>query len=230
MTTQSTTATAGNPMKNRTFTATATDGTWNNMTSSLSSQAIGLELPGVTINSLNLIYAGGIAIARIIDGKTLKVKSHHLGNKAGFSCQSESGIKPLSLSSSDLLQVYPRAVNATSNDTEVIGIVTTSSGNLPFEATTTSDNTAEELKELNTNQGVGDVFFQSTLMGFQFACEDGATLNRITLVDQQGGEQGSWYGTVRAQAGSKSNIFNVEVQTKIALQKGWKMYVYATTA
>lgn len=217
-------------MKNRTFTATATDGQFNNLVSTLSSQAIGLELPGVTINSLNLIYSGGVAIARIIDGKTLKVKSHHLGNKAGFSCQSESVIKPLSLSSSDLLQVYPRAVNATSNDSEVLGIVKTTSGNLPFEATTTSDNTAEEVKELNTAQGIGDVFFGSTLLGFQFQCEDGATLNRMTLVDQQGGTVGSWYGTVRAQAGSKSNIFNIEVNTKIALQKGWKMYVYATTA
>ena len=230
MSTQATTATAGNPTRNRTFTATSTDGQWNNIVSSLSSQAIGLELPGIKINSINLIYAGGTAIARIINGKTLKVKTHVLGNKAGFSCQSESMIKPLILDSSDLLQVYPRAVNATSNDSEILGIVRTTSGDLPFECTTASDNSATEVTELNTGQGVGDVFFGSTMLGFEFQAEDGATINSISIVDQQGGTVGRWYGTVRAQAGSKSNVQNIQVKTNIPLQKGWKMYVYATTA
>ena len=229
MTTQTTTATAGNATRNRTFTATSTDGQWNNIVSSLSSQAIGLELPGITINSINLMYAAGVAIARIIDGKTLKVKSHVLGNKTGFSCQSESMIRPVILGSSDLLQVYPRAVNSTSNDSEVLGIVKTTGGNLPFECTTTSDNSATELKELNTAQGLGDVFFGSTVTELEFQAEDSATFNSITIVDQQGGTVGQWYGTVRAAAGSKSNIFNIKVNTKIPVQKGWKLYAYVTS-
>jgi len=229
MTTQAIIATAGNPTRNRTFTVTATDGTWNNATSSLSSQAIGLELPGLTINSINGIYTAGAAILRIIDGKTLRVKSHVLANKIGFSCQSESSIKPVVLGSSDLLQVYPRAVNTTSNDSEVLGIVKTTAGDLPFECTTAADNTATEMTELNTGQGLGDVFFGATVLGLQFQSEDSSVFNSISIVDQTGGTVGFWYGTVRASAGSKSNIFNIEIKTNIKVQKGWKVYAYVTS-
>ena len=174
MTTQDTTATAGNPMLQREFSkGSATDGQWNNMTSTLSSQAIGLELPNVTINRLQVNYAAGAAVARIISGKTLKVKGHILANKTGFSCVKSSMLKtPIRLATDDLLQIYPVAVNATANDSEVLALVHSSAGTLPFGCTTTADNTATEIIELNTAQSVGDVFFGSRILGFQIQLED----------------------------------------------------------
>ena len=232
MTTQDTTATAGNPMLQREFSkGSATNGQWNNMTSTLSSQAIGLELPNVTINRLQINYAAGAAVARIISGKTLKVKGHILANKTGFACVKSSMLKtPIRLATDDLLQIYPVAVNGTANDSEVLSLVHSSAGTLPFGCTTTADNTATEIIELNTAQSVGDVFFGSRILGFQIQLEDGATLNKVTIVDSQGGTVMSLYGGVRAQAGSVSNIYNLEANANILIQKGWKMYVYATSS
>lgn len=230
--TQDTTATAGNPKLSREFSkGSASNGQWNNMVSTLSSQAIGLELPNVTINHLQINYAAGGAVARIISGKTLKVKSHILGSKVGYNCMSESMIKPVKLMSDDLLQIWPVAVDATANDTAILGLVETTAGTLPFGVTTSADNTATEILELNTNQGIGDIFFGSTVLGFEIQCEDGALLNKVTIVDSQGGTVGSYFGTVRgATGGSKANSYNIKVKTNIPVQKGWKMYVYATTA
>ena len=118
------------------------------------------------------------------------------------------------------------------NDSEVIGLVHTSAGTLPFKVTTTADNTATEVTELNTDQGLGDVFFGSTVMGFEFQAEDGALINKMTIVDSQGGTVFSYYGTVRgASGGSLSNIYNIKSEMiSVPVQKGWKMYVYATSA
>ena len=82
---------------------------------------------------------------------------------------------------------------------------------------------------MNTAQGVGDVFFGSKILGFQIQLEDGATLNKVTILDSQGGTVISLYGGVRAQAGSVSNVYNLEAPANIMIQKGWKMYVYATS-
>jgi hypothetical protein len=234
MTAQDITATAGNPVLQRDFSAgSSTDGQWNNVTSTLSSQAIGLELPNVTLNNLQINYTAGAAVARIISGKTLRVKGHILANKVGYACVSSSMLsRPVKLMSDDLLQVYPVAVNATANDSEIIGLVHTTGGTLPFKATTTSDNTAMVVTELNTGQGIGDVFFQSIVTGFEFQAEDGALLNRMTILDSQGGTVSSYYGTVRGPVlGSLSNLYNIKVSgLRIPVFKGWNMFVYATTA
>lgn len=232
MTTQDTTATAGNPKLSREFSkGSATDGQWNNMVSNLSSQAIGLELPNVTINHIQGAYAAGGAVLRIISGKTLKVKSHILAAKTGYNCMSESMIKPVKLMSDDLLQIWPVEVDAGTNDTAILALVETTAGTLPFGVNTTADNTATEILELNTGQGIGDIFFGSTVLGFEIQLEDGAVLNKVTILDSQGGTVAAYYGTVRgATGGSKSNIYNLKVKTNIPVQKGWKMYVYATSS
>jgi len=230
MTTQDTIATAGNPSIQREFSkGSATDGQWNNMTSTLSSQAIGLELPNVQITRLQGNYTAGAAVLRIISGKTLKVKAHMLANKIGFSCVHEAQLMPpVRLMTDDLLQIYPVVVDSDANDTNVLALVKTSAGTLPFTCSTTADNTATEIKELNTDQSVGDVFFGSVIQEFQIQCQDGATLNKVTIVDSQGGTQITLFGGVRAQAGSTSNIYNLKASANIPIQKGWKMYIYAT--
>ena len=75
MTSQTVTAIVGSEGFSRTFGVTSTDGQWSNVTSTLSSQAIGLEIPNTSISFVQVANdAEHTMLWRIIDGRTLQVR------------------------------------------------------------------------------------------------------------------------------------------------------------
>lgn len=233
MTTNAMVAFAGNRAMSRSFSDTATDGQWdgNLMQSTLSSQNIGLEMPGVVIDFLSCTYTAGVGLWRIQDSNTLKTERHGFCSKVGYVCHTETGVAPYTVKSTDLLQVYPRAVNGTANDSEVLGWVYTSRGIEPFGCTTSADGTLTDTASIISSLSLGDYAFGSTLQKVCFQVEDGASLVSIAIIDATGGTVYSQTGNVRApSAGSTSTQLNIEATLNMPVQKGWKLQVAVTSA
>ena len=111
MTTQTCIAFVGNKMMSRSYSLSATDGKFegNNLVSVNANQQLGLEQTGVNIDFLSMSYTGGGAVWRI--------KFKHSENRTIWLrfcriCMSETKIPNYTIKSTDLLQVYPVAVNA----------------------------------------------------------------------------------------------------------------------
>ena len=134
MSTQSIKAIVGNQMMSRSFADTSTDGQFdgNLLLSDLSTQNLGLEMPNVVINSIQMTYTAGCGLWRIIDSNTLKTERYGYLSKVGYVCDNSAMITPYKVKTTDLLQCYPRAVNSTSGDTEVLGWLVSSRGAEPF--------------------------------------------------------------------------------------------------
>ena len=162
MTTQSIKCRLGNNSLTRTFTDTATDGTvfnGNSLLDDVASQQAGILLPGVTINSIQMTYTAGLCQWRIYDTNTQVVSRQGFASKVGYVCPMESQIAPYTLKKTDILQCFPKAVNSTAGDTEVLAWITTSGGVQSFQATTAADNTLIAMTNSITGQSLGDAFF-----------------------------------------------------------------------
>ena len=61
MTTQAVAASIGNPSMSRLFSATATDGQYNNLNDTVTSTAIGLSMPGRSVNYVCATVTAGVA-------------------------------------------------------------------------------------------------------------------------------------------------------------------------
>ena len=235
MTTQAVTATVGNARMSRDFTDTATDGSvflGNNMLDTNSTQNIGILLPNVTINSVQLNYAGGVCQWRIFDSVTQAISRVGFGSKANYICPEECMIAPYTLKKTDILQVFPKAVNATSNDSEILAWVYAQGMQAQsFQVTTTADNTATEMTNSVTGQTIGDGYFGKTLARICIQAEDGALVNDVELIDQTGSVVWKARGNYRLPtAGGKSTQVNLEVPCGIVIEKGWALKVSATSA
>ena len=233
MTTQTVLAIVGNRKMTRSFTDSATDGTvftTNNLLDTNASQNIGILMPGVVIDHVAMTYAAGAAQWRIINSQNQVVARQGYAAKVGYSCPSESKVAPYKIQPTDLLQVFPMAVNATSNDTEILSWITTNGGVESFSVTTTSDATLTEATNSITGQSLGDWAFGKTLQSISVQCEDGGHLDSVAIYDQTGSLVWSSYGMYRAQAGSKSNQTNLEVPVGIYIEKGFVIKFSATTA
>ena len=220
-------------MMSRLFTDTSTDGVFesNNLTSNQSGVNLGLELPGVTITSVQATYTDGGAIWRIIDATTNKVSRYGMATQAGYTCQSMAQIPAYVVKTTDLLQVYPVALNATPNDSEVLAWVVTNAGAEPFGVTTTSDDTLTEMTSLITGQSLGDYAFGKRVQKVCIQTETGSNLNQVTIVDQTGGTVWRAYGQHRLpSAGGANAYYNGEYMVSIPIQKGFSIKVAATSA
>ena len=231
MTTVATVATVGCENFSRPFAVTATDGTWNNSVSSLSSQALGLEIPHQKISFVQFGQATGIGVWRIQNSKTLQVMRQGLTYLAPNGNMYEAKIEPYVVQPADILQVYTQIVDATSNQTNVIGYVFTSGGVEPFGAVDIADSTATALTNINTGQGLGDWAFDSMLLGFCFQAELGAQFSSIKIIDQTGGNTYIQYGIVRLPtAGGQFTTYNIKGATQIPIKKGFAMQATTVTA
>lgn len=233
MTAQNVSAVVGNASMSRVFTKTdATDGVFesNNLTSSQSGVNLGLEMPGVTITSVQAVYTEGAAIWRIIDATTNRVSRYGMASKDGYTCASSSSIPAYVVKSTDLLQIYPVAVNSTPQNAEVLAWVVTNAGVEPFGVTVTTTE-ATEMKSLITSQTLGDYAFGKRVQKVCIQAEDGALLDEVTVLDQTGGTVYTAYGTYRMPTAGGANAYtNGEYMTALTIAKGWTIKVAVTAS
>jgi len=233
MTTQSITAVVGSPSMSRTFSATATDGQWdgNLLVDTLASVNLGLVMPMAVIDHVQLQYTAGSCLWRIQSSQTLVVKRWGYGAKDGFIDWEMSKIPQYTVQPDDILTVYPLAVNGGANTSTALAWLDTTRGHEAFGNASIIDATPSALTSLVNNQSLGDYAFNSTLTGITIQCEEGATLDSVSIVDQTGGTIWTGYGGVRLNtAGGTTPFYNFRATgLNIPIQKGFKILVQQTT-
>jgi hypothetical protein len=231
MTTQATNATIGNSRMSRIFTATSTDGQYNNQNDSVTSTAIGLSMPNQTISFVAATHAAGNAIWRIISSQTNLIKRQGFCSLAGYSNPAECQIAPYKVQPDDLFQVYTLAVDATANESNVLALVTSNRGREAFVANNVADATATNLTSILSGLGAGDLLFGATISRVEVQEEQGGSLGSLIFTDAAGGIQFTGYGSQRMPtAGGQSNLTNGVFNVSMPVQKGWKMQVKVTSA
>jgi len=215
----------------RIFTVTGTDGTYSNATDTVSSTALGLALPGVTINLIQSTYAAGVGVWRIISSQTNVIKRQGFMLVVGYVDLFEGMILFYCIQSDDLFQVYTDIADANPNQSTVLALITSSAGVEAFIATSIPDATSISLTSLISGLGIGDLLFGKTVTQVAIQEEDGGSLGNITFIDAAGGTQYSGYGTHRLPtAGGQSNLTNGVFNVSIPVQKGWSLKVKVTSA
>ena len=225
MTSQGVALSVGNRGMSRVFSGTENDNAWNTVVSANSSVNLGLEMPNVTIDSVQASYTAGGMLYRIKDTKTNRISRYGFGNKLGYTCAKTSMIMPVQIKSSDILQVWPIVVNTTDHKTNVLALLYTSAGVEPFGALTVADNTDTALTSLESSQSLGDWAFNSTLKKVCIQLQDGATLNSVSIIDQTGGTIMTQYGGIRQAVGENSGLFNIEFSCAVPIMKGYQIKV-----
>ena len=234
MTTQAVVASVGNNMMSKTFSDTATDGQWdgNIMLDDLGNNPLGILMGGVTVNRVCVQYAGGACAWRIVDSVSLQVKRRGWAAKTDQSDFQYCSIMPYVIQKTDTLQVFPMAVDATSEQSSVLAWVTSQSGTELYKASDIPDNVATAITTAVNNQGIGDSIFGQNISSIMVQCEDGATLKEVTITDSSGGVIYTGYGTIRGStAASRSNYYNVKLDgLSIPVTKGYILKVKTVSA
>ena len=232
MTTQAVSVTTGNPTMSKIFNLDATDGQWdgNVLTDSISSQSIGILIPNSVLNFAQANYEAGVMAWRLQNAQTLQVKARGLGNVTGLDGMHSDSITPVTVGQNDILTVYPNPAGSAGTTNSLAWIQTTKSTEL-FTATGASDNTATNLVSAVNSQSVGDLFFGSTLQRIWVQVQDGASLDKVEIVDEMGGVVMTMQGGVRgATGGSRSNQYNLyAMNLGIRIGKGWQIRTTASS-
>ena len=218
----------------RQFVDSASNGvvfTTNNLLDINAAQNLGILIPNITINNLQMTYTGGLAQWRIINSQNQVVARKGWASQLRYVCPSECEIVPYKIQSTDLLQVFCKAVNATAGDTEVMAWITTTGGVESFQVTTAEDSTLTAMTNSITAQSLGDWAFGKTLNRIQIACEDGAFLSEVAVFDQTGSKVWTAGGNTRIPTvGGKSTHVNLDIPVGINIGKGWAIKVSTITA
>lgn len=233
MTTQNVQAVIGNNRLSKIFNKSdSTDGQWdgNTLTDSLSNQQIGILMPSTSINRVSCQYTGGLSAWRIQNSNTLTFQRWGFGVKDGFACWDSQGISPYTINPNDILTVYPLAVNGGVNTTDSLAWIQTSKGVELFKATSV-DGTPTAMTSVVNSLSLGDAFFNSTLSSIMVQCEDGATLDSVEIIDNQGGTIFTAYGSVRGDSGGSMSLeYNLYATgLQIPIGKGFSIRVNTTT-
>jgi len=172
-------------------------------------------------------YEAGCMAWRLQSSADLSVTAQGWGVKAGQNCVHSSQIPPVRVRPTDILSVFPLAVDGTANKTNALAWIHTTKGTELFKATAVADNTASAMTSAVNNLTLGDMFFNSRLVKFSVQLEDGATLDKVELVDDMGGVVYTAQGNVRGLSpASRSNLYNIEVNgLNIAIGKGWSFRI-----
>ena len=233
MTDQAIQATLGNAMMGKVFSnAAATDGRWdgNTLTDSLSGQQVGILMPNATINRVQLQYAGGLCAWRIQNSATLRFDRYGFGTKDGLACWSSSAIPGYRINPNDIISVYPQPVDGTAGTTNTLAWVQTSKGVELFSASSV-DAIATAMTTVVNSQSLGDSMFNSTLQSIHIQCEDGATLDQVEIIDNNGGTVWTAYGGVRGGSGGAMSLsYNLKVDAlALPIGKGFSLKITTTT-
>jgi len=232
MTTQAVSITTGNPQMSKIFTLTATDGRWdgNVLTDSISNQSIGILIPNSTLSYAQAQYEAGCMAWRLQNAQTLQVKSRGLGVVNGLECFETSSIQPVTVGQNDILTVFPQPAGGAGTTNSLAWIQTSKSTEL-FTATGATDLTATNMVSAVNSQSLGDLFFGSTLQRIWVQVQDGATLDKVEIVDEMGGVVMTLQGGVRgATGGSRSNQYNLyAIGLGVSIGKGWNIRTTASS-
>jgi hypothetical protein len=234
MSNQTVVANVGNASMMKSYTDSATDGTFaaNIMLDSISSQPLGILQPSSRIDRVNVLYTAGLCAWRIQRTDSLMVSRHGWASKTPYNQPNEGFMAPMIVNPKDTLQVYPMAVNATAGDTACLAWITANGKSELFTVTTSADNTAAELLQTETGQSIGDTFFGSTISHVEVQCEDGASLVSLEVIDNTGGVIYTQRGGIRgAYVGAMNLVTNIDCQRlSIACGKGFSIKVKTVTA
>ena len=233
MTTQDIQATVSNPRMGKVFSKSATDGQWssNNLTDTLSQTNLGILMPGSSINRVQVQYTAGSVAWRIQDSVTLAYSRFGFGTKDGFACYESSAIQPYTVKPTDILSVYPLAVDATATESTALAWVVTSKGVELFEATDIVTGTATEMKSVVNDMTLGDSMFNSTLASIHVQAEDNATVDQVEIIDNSGGTVLTLYGGVRGDSnGAMSLVYNLKADgLAVPVGKGFSLKITTTS-
>lgn len=234
MTTQAVQATVSNPRMGKIFSKTATDDQWdgNTLTDTLSTQQLGILMPGTTINRVQLQYEGGLCAYRIQNSQSLVFSRWGFGTKNDLACYASSAIAPYTINPNDILTVYPLPVDATANETNVLAWVQTSKGVELFEAKGVLNNAPTAMKTVVNEMTLGDSMFNSTLFSIHVQAEDLSTVDSIEIIDNSGGTVLTLFGGVRGGVpGAMSQIYNLKADgMSVPIGKGFSLRITTTTA
>jgi hypothetical protein len=234
MSTQAIQATVSNPRMGKIFTKTATDDVWdgNTLTDSLSSQQIGILMPGTTINRVQLQYEGGLCAYRIQNSQSLMFQRWGFGTKNDLACYASSSIAPYTINPNDILTVYPLPIDSTANQTNVLAWVQTTKGVELFESKDTVNATPTEMKTVVNEMTLGDSMFNSTLSSIHVSAEDLSTVDQIEIIDNSGGTVLTLYGGVRGGVpGAMSLQYNLKADgMAVPIGKGFSLKITTTSA
>lgn len=216
------------------FTKTATDDVWdgNTLTDSLSSQQIGILMPGTTINRVQLQYEGGLCAYRIQNSQSLMFQRWGFGTKNDLACYASSSIAPYTINPNDILTVYPLPIDSTANQTNVLAWVQTTKGVELFESKDTVNATPTEMKTVVNEMTLGDSMFNSTLSSIHVSAEDLSTVDQIEIIDNSGGTVLTLYGGVRGGVpGAMSLQYNLKADgMAVPIGKGFSLKITTTSA
>jgi len=216
------------------FSKTATDDQWdgNTLTDTLSTQQLGILMPGTTINRIQLQYEGGLCAYRIQNSQSLVFSRWGFGTKNDLACYASSAISPYTINPNDILTVYPLPVDATANETNVLAWVQTSKGVELFEAKGVINNAPTAMKTVVNEMTLGDSMFNSTLLSIHVQAEDLSTVDSIEIIDNSGGTVLTLFGGVRGGVpGAMSQIYNLKADgMSVPIGKGFSLRITTTTA
>ena len=233
MTTQAVSVTTGSGSMSKIFTLDATDGQWdgNVLTDSISSQSIGILIPNATLTFAQAQYEAGVMAWRLQNAQTLRVKARGLGVLNGQECFETSKLpSPITVGQNDILTVYPNPAGGAGTTNSLAWIQTTKSTEL-FTATGASDNVATNMVSAVNSQSLGDLFFGSTLQRIWVQVQDGASLDKVEIVDEMGGVVMTLQGGERGATGSsRSNEYNLYAfPLSVPIGKGWQIRTTASS-
>ena len=224
MSTVATTSVIGNPRMSRVFSATSTDGIYNNQTDSVTTTAIGLSMPNQTINYVCATQATGLGVWRIMSSTTNKIFRQGFTSKTGYNDSSLCAIAPIAIQPDMLFQIYTLADDATANESNCLALIDTNRGREAFAGIDIPDSTAKQLTSIISGLGAGDLLFGSTLSQVAVSGEAGMALTSITILDASSGTQYTNYGSYRLPtAGATSPLTNGVFKMAIPLSKGFKL-------
>jgi len=234
LTTQTVVANVGNASMMKSYTDSATDGTFstNIMLDSISSQPLGILQPGTTIDRINVLYTAGLCAWRLQRSDSLRIIRHGWASKTPYNQPNEGFMAAMTVNPKDTLQVHPMAVNSTAGDTACLAWITANGKSELFTVTTSADNTAAELLQTETGQSVGDTFFGATISHIEVQCEDGASLVSLEVIDNTGGVIYTQRGGIRgAYVGAMNLYTNIDCNMlSIPVGKGFSVKVKTVTA
>jgi hypothetical protein len=192
-----------------------------------SSSPIGILIPGQTVDTIQVNYAGGVQAVRIQDQITLQVLYRGFGTAAGYNWYPSQQITPLRITPNLQLQSYTQPADATAAESNVLAWITTNKGTELMEGLAVADATDTAITTAINGASLGDAFFNTTLTSLHVQVQDGASLSAVSIVDESGGEVIRLYGAVRGTtAGQQSLSLNGQFDNlNILIGRGWILKV-----
>ena len=211
------------------FTLDSTTGQWdgNSLTDSISSQPLGILMPGITIDRVSVTSTNGLMGWRIQNAVTLAVSRCGVATEDNYTCNESSYIQPYRITANDILVTYPLETDTTASQSNVLAWITTSKGKELYKAQDVVDSTATALKTAVNSQTLGDNAFGSMLLGVEVQAESMARVESIDILDNTGGTIATYYGSVRGTSpGAMDLKYNLsQTRLNIPVQKGMTLRV-----